>query len=60
MDIQDCIKFATEHPVCCFATAEGDQPRARYVRLCFADDTGFYFHTESVKPCTVSLRKTPR
>ena len=49
MDFQDCIKFANENGACAIATVEGDQPRVRYVALCHADDTGFYFQTESPK-----------
>ncbi len=49
MDISDCIKFATENPTCAIATVEGDKPKVRYVRMCFADETGFYFQTESPK-----------
>ena len=43
MDFQDCIKFATEIPVCYLATADGDQPRVRTFLLWYADETGFYF-----------------
>jgi len=49
MDFQDCIKFASENATCSIATVEGDQPRVRYVALWRADNTGFYFQTESQK-----------
>ena len=49
MDFQDCVKFANENPTCHLATAEGDQPRVRALVMWFADDTGFYFQTQSVK-----------
>jgi len=49
VDFQDCIKFANDVHTCYLATAEGDQPRVRALGLFFADDTGFYFQTESVK-----------
>ena len=49
MDIQECIDFANENQVCYVATVEGDQPRVRAIRLWFADDTGFYIQTQSVK-----------
>jgi len=49
MDFQDYVKFANENPACYLATAEGDQPRVRGLMMWFADDTGFYFQTQSVK-----------
>jgi len=60
MDIQDCIKFANEHRVCSFATAEGDQPRVRILAMWFADDTGFYFHSQSVKALCKQLKNNPK
>lgn len=49
MDFQDCIKFANDNATCIVATAERSQPRARYLRMCYADETGFYFQIASVK-----------
>lgn len=60
MDFQDCIKFANERHDCYFATAEGDQPRVRALGMCFADNTGFYFQTESVKAVCKQLEKNPK
>jgi uncharacterized pyridoxamine 5'-phosphate oxidase family protein len=56
MTIQDCIKFAQENPVCCLATVEGDQPRARNVLLWQADLTGFYFILLSPKKVNAQLK----
>jgi len=56
MNLQDCIKFANEHPVCYFATIEGNQPRVRVVQLWFADDKGFYFQTQSTKSVCKQLK----
>jgi len=56
MNFQDCVKFANEHPVCYIATAEGNQPRVRALRMWFADDKGFYFQTESVKAVCKQLK----
>ncbi len=44
MDIQDCIKFATENPICFMATTDGDQPRVRTLALEFVNENGFYIH----------------
>jgi uncharacterized pyridoxamine 5'-phosphate oxidase family protein len=49
MDLQDCIKFATENPVCYLATTDGDQPRVRALQLWYADGSGLSFITLSPK-----------
>ena len=56
MNFRDCIEFANETHRCCLATTEGDQPRVRPLGLYFADDTGFYFQTESVKALYKQLK----
>ena len=60
MNIDDCIKFANENPVCYLATAEGDQPRVRALGFWFADETGFYFQTSSFKEFPLQLAKNPK
>jgi len=55
MDFQDCVKFANENPICYLATAEGDQPRVRAMGMWFADETGFYFNTETNKALAKQL-----
>ena len=60
MDFQDCIKFATENPVCYLATADGDQPRVRTWLLWYADESGFYFVPMSTKEVTKQLRRNPK
>ena len=49
MNIEKVRDFANLNPVCWLSTAEGDQPHVRGMLMWFADDTGFYFHTGSVK-----------
>ncbi len=49
MNIQDCIKFANENPICFLATAEKDQPRVRALGFWFAEESGFYFQTSTIK-----------
>ncbi len=58
--IQDCIRFADENPVCYLATADGDQPRTRALGLWFADETGFYFQTSTIKEIPAQLTKNPK
>ena len=60
MDLKDCIKFATENPVCYLATAEGDQPRVRTFLLWYADESGFYFVPTGDKQVTKQLRQNPK
>ena len=59
MRITDCIKFSNENPVCYLATAEGDQPRVRAIGFWFANKTGFYFQTSSIKEFPHQLKKNP-
>ena len=60
MDLKDCIKFATENPVCYLATAEGDQPRVRTFLLWCADESGFYFVPTGQKEVTKQLQQNPK
>lgn len=57
MNFQDCIRFVNENSLCFIATADGDQPRVRALRMWFADEKGFYFQTESVKAIYKQLQK---
>jgi pyridoxamine 5'-phosphate oxidase len=49
MSLEEYAKFANENPACYLATAEGDQPRVRAMGMWYADETGFYFQTQSNK-----------
>ncbi len=60
MDVNDCIKFANENQVCYLATIENDQPRVRALAFWFADQTGFYFQTGSMKPFYNQLKANPK
>lgn len=60
MNIQDCIKFTNENPICSLATVENDQPRVRVLGFWFADETGFYFQTSTIKEIPDQLRKNPK
>ncbi len=60
MDFQDCIKFATEQHVAYFATEENGQPRVRPIGLWFADKTGFYFQSQTVKAFCKELQNNNR
>ena len=60
MNIQDCIKFTNENPICSLATVENDQPRVRMIGLWFADETGFYFQTSTIKEIPNQLKMNPK
>jgi len=60
MNLQDCIKFTNENPICYLATSENDQPRVRVLGFWFADETGFYFQTSTMKGFPHQLKKNPK
>jgi pyridoxamine 5'-phosphate oxidase len=59
MDVQNCITFSNENPICFLATLENDQPRVRAMGFWFADNTGFYFQSGSGKELYQQLKKNP-
>lgn len=60
MTMQECISFATEHPVCSLATLDGDQPRVRTFLLWRANEDGFYFETFNPKDVYKQLKGNPK
>lgn len=58
--VQDCVEFVNENPICHLATMEGDQPRVRAFSCWFADDTGFYFQTVSMKEMSNHMANNPK
>lgn len=60
MNINDCIKFANENKLSFLATVEDDQPRVRALGFWFADESGFYFQTATVKEFYHQLKKNPK
>jgi pyridoxamine 5'-phosphate oxidase len=60
LEFIDCVKFANENTTAWIATVEGDQPRVRAFGLWFADETGFYFQTSTIKEIVSQLRDNPR
>ncbi|HCT30048.1 MAG TPA: pyridoxamine 5'-phosphate oxidase [Bacteroidales bacterium] len=60
MNIQDCIKFTNENPICSLSTVENDQPRVRMIGFWFADETGFYFQTSTIKEIPNQLKMNPK
>jgi uncharacterized pyridoxamine 5'-phosphate oxidase family protein len=60
LKFEDCVKFASENPMAWIATMEGDQPRVRAFGMWFADETGFYFQTATLKEIVAQLHENPK
>lgn len=60
MTMQECIRFAAEHPVCSLATVDADQPRVRAFMLWRANEDGFYFETFNAKDVYEQLKDNPK
>jgi pyridoxamine 5'-phosphate oxidase len=60
VNLKDCVRFATDHPICFLATEDGDQARVRALLLWFADQRGFYFMTMSPKGFSRQLHASPK
>jgi len=60
MDLQECIKFATEQRTAYFATDDKGQPRIRPLGLWFANEKGFYFQIGAAKAMYKQLQNNPR
>ena len=60
MSLEEYARFANENPACYLATAEGGQPRVRAMGMWYADETGFYFQTQSVKALYKQIQENDR
>ncbi len=61
MSFEDCIKFANENPTTYLANVdELGQPRVRALAMWYADKTGFYFQSGTVKEMVSQLQKNPK
>jgi uncharacterized pyridoxamine 5'-phosphate oxidase family protein len=60
LEYKDCLKFANENPIAWIATVEKDQPRVRAFGMWFADETGFYFQTGTMKEIVTQLQANPK
>ena len=58
--LKEVLLFANQNPTCWLATNEGDQPRVRGMLMWFADETGFYFHTGTVKRLYQQIQQYPK
>jgi uncharacterized pyridoxamine 5'-phosphate oxidase family protein len=58
--LPEALSFANQNPACWLATSVDGQPHVRGMLMWFADETGFYFHTGTVKPLSEQLSNNPR
>jgi len=59
-NINTCIGFANENKTCYLATLDNDQPRVRAMQFWFADQTGFYFQTGTIKELYKQVKTNPK
>ena len=60
MDLNDCLRFARNYPLCAFATATGSQPRVRTLLLWMITSDAFYFHTVASTLLAKEIKKNPK
>jgi pyridoxamine 5'-phosphate oxidase len=61
LKFEDCVKFANENPTAYVATVDDKgQPRVRAFAMWYADETGFYFQTGTVKEICGQLKNNPK
>ena len=58
--IKDCADFANANKSCYLATCDGDQPHVRAMGMWFADETGFYFQSQTVKSLYKQLQNNSK
>ena len=60
MSIKEYTDFANENNMCYLATIEGDQPRVRAMGMWYADETGFWFQSQSVKAVYTQIKENEK
>ena len=60
IEMKNYINFTNENPICYLSTVENDQPRVRVLGFWFADETGFYFQTSTIKELPNQLKVNPK
>jgi uncharacterized pyridoxamine 5'-phosphate oxidase family protein len=60
MTLSECIDFSNSAELSFLATTEKDQPRVRGITFWFADQTGFYFQTGTMKRMVGQLKENPK
>ena len=60
MSLKEYTDFANENNMCYLATVEGDQPRVRAMGMWYADETGFWFQSQSVKALYKQIKENEK
>jgi pyridoxamine 5'-phosphate oxidase len=60
MDFKEYAEFAAKATPAYFATMDGDKPRVRPIGVWFADETGIYFFTQTMKSFYKQLEAHPK
>lgn len=60
MDFKDCVKFASDARVCYLANVDKGKPHVRALGMWYADETGFYLQTSTMKDMYEQLRADPK
>jgi pyridoxamine 5'-phosphate oxidase len=59
MSINEVIEFANQNPASWLATVDEGKPRVRGLLLWFADESGFYYHSGTLKAVLAQIEAHP-
>ena len=60
MNFKDCINFANENPVAWLATSDDGQAHVRAMAMWYADETGFYIQSATMKELVGQIIENPK
>jgi uncharacterized pyridoxamine 5'-phosphate oxidase family protein len=61
VSLEECVKFANQNPTAYLANVDQNgQPRVRALAMWYADKTGFYFQSGTVKEMVNQLQNNPK
>ena len=60
LTMSEALAFINKNPACWLATCVDGQPHVRGMLMWFADETGVYFHTGTVKSLSDQLLQNPK
>ena len=60
MNLKECIDFANENPLAWLATSDEGQAHVRAMAMWYADETGFYLQSATMKELVNQVIKNPK
>ncbi len=60
MESDEYIQFANDNPISYLSTTDSDQPRVRGLLLWFADKTGLYYNSATIKDLYRQMQENPK